>query len=211
MRGQKRCSDEADEQRRGKGLGGRRSRVPEERAAEDDEHERPEPGALAHSGQNHPRHDNRGDHAGHAEQFQDSLARGMPVGAQPDRDQIRDVLEKRPVADRGHQSPVVELAGEAAARVVVVRKAREQRVGPVHHEGRVAGDPRHCDPGDRRGRRTSRRPRRSRPTLTGLPPPSRRQRVPPHARRPHRRPRARHARARQPVRRAVPKHARSRR
>lgn len=63
--------------------GGSRPRVPEKRAAENDEHECPEPGALAHPRQNYPRHGNRGGDAGHAEQLEDSLARGMPVRAQP--------------------------------------------------------------------------------------------------------------------------------
>jgi hypothetical protein len=71
----------------------------------------------------------------------------VTIAAKPDRDQVGNVLEQRPPTDRAHQAPVIELAGEPAGVEVMVRQTREEGVGAVQDERRVAADERTSDPG----------------------------------------------------------------
>ena len=72
----------------------------------------------------------------------------MRFCTEANRDQVRYVLEQRPVSDRCHQPLFVELAGETTRVELVMRQATQKSVGPIQNERRVAGNPRIRDPHD---------------------------------------------------------------
>src|SRR5204862_8339195 len=84
----------AHEQSAGESFPGRCSRVSDERAAQEDEEEAPEPHPLPCPPKNEVGERHRTDDSGDSEDDQDELARVVTVRTELERDQIWDVLEE---------------------------------------------------------------------------------------------------------------------